>query len=178
MNSHSFALPQNRPALRAGLIALYLSGTRPFYYWPFLFPVQGLSHTKLICRSIIPVISNSMRKRFFPFPGCRQISIRYLSFSGLEISGSCRSFHSRKHHKTLEARRIASTVFSMMLCVLFLFLFAAILPFPVRMLAVFHLISSIVLLNSERLLLVLAPKCVPFLLRDSHGNGDSYPDFT
>ena len=178
MNSHSSALPQNRPALRAGLIALYLSGAHPFYNWPFLFPVRGLSCKKLICHSIIPAISKRMRKRFYLFPGCKQISTRYLNFSGLEILGSCRSFHSRKHHKTLEARRIASTVFSMMLCVLFLFLFAAILPLPVLLFAVFWLILPIVSLSSVSLLLVWVPKCVPFLLRDSHGNGDSYPDFT
>ena len=178
MNSHSSALPQNRPALKAGLIALYLSGVHPFYNWPFLFPVRGLSCKKLICHSIIPAISKRRRKRFYLFPGCRQINTRYLSFSELELFGSCRSFHSHKHHKTLEARRIASIVFSMMLCVLFLFLFAAILSFPVLLLAVFHLISSIVLLNSVCLLPVSARKYVTFLLKDSHGNGDSYPYFT
>ena len=57
MNSHSSALPQNRQALKAGLIALYLSGVHPFYNWPFLFPVRGLSCKKLICHSIIPAIS-------------------------------------------------------------------------------------------------------------------------
>ena len=178
MNSHSSALPQNRPALRAGLIALYLSGTHPFYNWPFLFPVRGLSCKKLICHSIIPAISKRRRKRFYLFPGCRQTSTRYLSFLELEVFGSCRSARSRRHHKTLEARRIASTVFSMMLCVLFLFLFAAILPLPVLLFAVFWLILPIVSLSSGSLLLVLAPKSVPFIQRDSHGSGDSYPDFT